>query len=159
MTQTKLSTPYPPLSSPSPTRQVRWPLSKEKKSTTHPKDTYAELVFPCKCFENWEKKKNSPKLIQHWVTRTCSLQLQLKINTHKIVFKKKGEENKTKQNKTKNNSNGKWSKAYYVASSNNNKNKNHFPIWSTLKLLLWFRWNVKKKWRYWKRVSVCILTW
>ena len=115
MTQTKLSTPYPPLSSPSPTRQVRWPLSKEKKSTTHPKDTYAELVFPCKCFENWEKKKNSPKLIQHWVTRTCSLQLQLKINTK--LKKKRKKERKTKQNKTKNNSNGKWSKAYYVVST------------------------------------------
>ena len=99
MTQTKLSTPYPPLSSPSPTWQVRWPLSKEKKSIIYPKDTYAELVFPCKYFENWEKKKNSPKLIQHLVTRTCSLQLQLKINTHKIKKKKKGKENKTKQNK------------------------------------------------------------
>ena len=157
MTQTKLSTPYPPLSSPSPTWQVKLPLSKERKSMKYPKDTYAELVFPCKCFENWEKKKNSPKLIQHWVTRTCSLQLQLKINTK--LKKKRKKERKTKQNKTKNNSNGKWSKAYYVVSSNNNKNKNHFPIWSTLKLLLWFRWYVKKKWRYWKRVSVCILTW
>ena len=67
------------------------------------------------------------------------MQLQSEINTHKIVFKKrenKTKQNKTKQNKTKNNSNGKWSKAYYVVSSNNNKNKNHFPIWSTLKLLL-----------------------
>ena len=59
------------------------------------------------------------------------MQLQLKINTYKIKKKKKGKENKTKrnktkQNKTKNNSNGKWSKAYYVVSSNNNKNKNHF---------------------------------
>ena len=34
---------------------------------------------------------------------------------------------KTKQNKTKNDSNGKLSKVYYVVSSNNNKNKNHFP--------------------------------
>ena len=148
MTQTKISTPYPPLSSPSPTRQVKWPLSKEKKSIVYPKDTYAELVFPCKCFENWEKKKNIPKLIQHWVTRTWSLQLQLKINI-----------GRGKQNKTKNNSNGKRSKAYYVVSSNNNKNKNHFPIWSTLKLLLWFRWCLKKKGRDWKRVSVYILTW
>ena len=156
MTQTKISTPYPPLSSPSPTRQVKWLVSKEKKSIIYPKDTYAELAFPCKCFENWEKKKNSPKLIQHWVTRTWSLQLQLKINTYKI---KKKRERKTKQNKTKNNSNGKWSKAYYVVSSNNNKNKNHFPIWSILKLLLWYRWCLKKKRRDWKRVSVYILTW
>ena len=50
MTQTKLSTPYPPLSSPSPTWQVKLPLSKERKSMKYPKDTYAELVFPCKFF-------------------------------------------------------------------------------------------------------------
>ena len=157
MTQTKLSTPYPPLSSPSPTRQVRWPLSKEKKSTTYPKDTYAELVFPCKCFENWEKKKNSPKLIQHWVTRTCSLQLQLKINTK--LKKKRKKERKTKQNKTKNNSNGKWSKAYYVVSSNNNKNKNHFSYLVHIKVAVIISLIWEKKGRDWKGLSVCILTW
>ena len=62
MTQTKLSTPYPPLSSPSPTRQVKWPLSKERKSMKYPKDTYAELVFPCKCFENWEKEEKESQI-------------------------------------------------------------------------------------------------
>ena len=156
MTQTKISTPYPPLFSPSPTRQLKWSVSKEKKSIVYPKDTYAELVFPCKCFENWEKKKNIPKLIHHWVTRTWSLQLQLKNKHTQNSIKKIG---RGKQNKTKNNSNGKWSKASYVVSSNYNKNKNHFPMWSTLKLLLWFRWCLKKKGRDWQRVSVCILTW
>ena len=154
MTQTKISTPYPPLSSPSPKRQVKWLVSKEKKSIIYPKDTYAELAFPCKCFENWEKKKNIPKLIQHWVTRTWSLQLQLKINTHKIVLKKKGEENKTK-----NNSNRKWSKAYYVVSSNNNKNKNHFSYLVHIKVAVIISLIWEKKGRDWKGLSVCILTW
>ena len=61
----------------------------------YPKDTYAELVFPCQCFENWEKKKT----VQ--INTTLSYQdlviaFVVKIDTHKM---KKEKENKTKQNK------------------------------------------------------------
>ena len=45
-------------------------------------------------------------------------------------------EGKGKQNKTKNNSNGKWSKAYYVVSSNNSKNKNHFSYLVHIKVAI-----------------------
>ena len=67
------------------------------------------------------------------------MQLQLKINTQNLKKKKKrkkGKQNKTKQNKTKNNSNGKWSKAYYVVSSNTNKNKNHFSYLVHIKVAI-----------------------
>ena len=95
MTQTKISTPYPPLSSPSPTRQVKWSVSKEKKSIIYPKDTYAELVFPCKCFENWEKKKNTILSDQDLV-----IAIAVKNKHTQNSIKKKGEENKTKQRTT-----------------------------------------------------------
>ena len=56
-------------------------------------------------------------------------------NKHIQNLKKK-RERKTKQNKTENNSNGKWSKAYYVVSSNNSKNKNHFSYLVHIKVAI-----------------------
>ena len=78
------------------------------------------------------------------------MQLQLKINTHKI--KKKG---KGKQNKTKNNSNGKWSKASYVVSSNNSKNKNHFPYLVHIKVAIMISLICKEKMERLKE-SICL---
>ena len=154
MTKTKLSTPFPPPLFPSPTKQVKWPVSKERKSMKYPKDTYSELVFPCQCFENWEKKKTQ-------INTTLSDQdLVIAIavkNKHTKIKKKR--KRKTKQNKTKNNSNGKWSKAYYVVSSNKNKNKNHFSYLVHIKVAIMISLMIEEKRRDWKRVSVCILTW
>ena len=81
------------------------------------------------------------------------MQLQLKINTHKIILKKR--ERKTKQNKTKNNSNGKWSKAYYVVSSNNKKNKNHFPYLVHIKVAIMISLMFEEK-RERLKESICL---
>ena len=70
-------------------------------------------------------------------------------------IKKKGEQNKTKQNKTKNNSNGKWSKAYYVVSSNNKKNKNHFPYLVHIKVAIMISLMFEEK-RERSKESICL---
>ena len=84
----------PPLSSPSHTRQVKWPVSKEKKSIKYPKDTYAELVFPYQCFENWEKKK-TVQINTTLSDQDLVIAFVVKIDTHKMK-----KENKTKQRTT-----------------------------------------------------------
>ena len=97
---TKLSTPYPPLSSPSPTWQVKWPVSKEKKSMKYPKATYAELVFPCKCFENWDKEEKESQINTTLSDQDLVIAIAVK-NKHTQNNIKKKRERKTKQNKTK----------------------------------------------------------